>query len=117
MAILETELGIKFEIIADDDRAEEYQDNELITIDHDDPMVIAHHTTHTVAKYIEAVEDEPFSIKLSVGPPYTTKCGNHLPCSKLAFEIHLDTSFVDSTLCETCSQEKWRQVGGNNWRS
>lgn len=113
MAILEAELGIRVEILVDDDRAEEYQDDEPITAIHNDLMVISHQTTHTTAKYIEAVDDEPFSINLSVGPPYTTKCGNYLPCSKLAFEIYLDGHHLWTQHCPRPAVKK----NGGKWEA
>jgi hypothetical protein len=94
MAVLTTLKGVTAQIIVSGLPAAEIVDRDEIEVNHEDPTIQALQAARTVSKYIESRDDEPFSIKVGVAPPYK------IDCSKLEFQIFVDGELAWKPVCE-----------------
>ncbi|TAQ83913.1 hypothetical protein B7494_g7759 [Chlorociboria aeruginascens] len=111
MAILPAFIpGISAEVLVNGKPIPEIPDRDEIEVIHDDLNVVAWQSVRTVSTYLQTTTDTPFSIKVSVAPPY------RIDCSKLGFHFMIDGKLVWTAKCERPSlaknEGKWEFVIG-----
>jgi hypothetical protein len=85
MAVLDGLEGIEVSVCVHGQALHEYEDNDLEAEPGD---VGAYQASKTVSKYLEAVTDKEFSIKIVVKDPY------EMDCPTLGFQVKVDGMVV-----------------------
>ena len=78
--------GIQVEVLVGRTPQKEYPNPDPVVVHHHDPDVVDWQTDSTISSYIASVEDQHFSIKLSLGPPATT----NMLYSKIKYYVKID---------------------------
>jgi hypothetical protein len=97
MAKIPLLLGLAVTPLIEGEPTTEYDDNDEIMIEHDEPEVVQYQTARSENKYIEAKTGQRFSLKLEVGPPL-----GHagMVYTKLVFEIKVDGIEAAKAFCD-----------------
>lgn len=109
MAILERLPGVSAVILVNGEEVTEHHDEDEISVEHENPAVVAHQKQRTVSTWIPAEDDAFFQIKVAVDPEY-----GMMNCSKLGFEIKVDGEFIWTSHCHRPrredNEEYWEDV-------
>jgi hypothetical protein len=93
MAIHHDLPGIEVSVCMNGENIKEYQ-TKSDKADHCDTRVVLHQTAWAITNFIEAIEDNEFSVKISIQQPF------QLDCSALSFELTVDGEWIDTEIMD-----------------
>jgi len=101
MAVLATLPGIEVDILINGKLSQTYPNLDEIQVEHPDPLVAEHQAARTVARWVESVTDQNFSVRLRVGPPagFKQDSKKKMQYTKIGFHVFVDGVKVASAWC------------------